>query len=178
MRKGKIKIIVGSENPVKIKCVKNVFSKFFEKIEVIGKKIKARLSKQPQTEEETIQGAIKRAEEIMKKYRPDFGVGIEGGLEYIRGQLFTFAWVCIKSKNGKIGLGRTASFSLPPIIEKLIKEGKELGEADDIVFGIKNSKRKMGAIGLLSHGKLDRTKLYEQGVICALLPFLNENLYS
>jgi inosine/xanthosine triphosphatase len=162
MLKRKVKIIVASENPIKIQCVKNIFSKFFEKIEVVGKKIKTKLPEQPKTEEETIQGAIKRAEEIVKKYRPDFGVGIEGGLEYIEGRLFVFAWVCIKSKAGKIGLGRTASFPLPPIIEKLIKEGKELGEPDDIVFGIKNSKRKMGAIGLLSHGKLDRTKLYEQ----------------
>ena len=53
-----------------------------------------------------------------------------------------------------------------------------MGEADDIVFCLKNTKQKMGAIGLLSKGKLNRTKLYEQGVICALLPFLNEKLYA
>jgi non-canonical (house-cleaning) NTP pyrophosphatase len=82
---------------------KRFFKIFFGRIEVIGKRIKDRLPKQPQTEEETIQGAMKRAEKIMKEYRPDFGVGIEGGLEYIGEQLFAFAWVCIKSKNGKIG---------------------------------------------------------------------------
>jgi len=91
--------------------------------------------------------------------------------------LYAFAWICIKSKKEKIGFGRTASFLLPPKIEELIKLGRELGEADDIFFDIKNSKQKMGAIGLLSKSKLDRKKLYEQGVICALIPFLNKKLY-
>lgn len=173
-----LKIIVGSKNPVKIKCVENAFSKYFKNVKVIGKEIKSGVSHQPKIEKETIQGAVNRANQILRKYRPDFGVGIEGGLEYIKGKLYTFAWVCIKSKEGKKGLGRTASFPLPPKIEKLIKGGKELGDADDIVFGIKDTKQKMGAIGLLSKGKLNRTKLYEQGVICALLPFLNEKLYA
>ena len=178
MPRKEIKIIVGSENPVKIKAVKNVFSKYFEKVKVIGRKIDSGVSSQPKTEGETIQGALNRANRIFEKYRPDFGVGIEGGLEYIKNNLYAFAWICIRSKEGKIGLGRTASFPLPHRIERLIKNGKELGEADDIVFGLKNTKQKMGAIGLLSKGKLNRTKLYEEGVICALLPFLNEELYA
>ena len=173
-----IKIIVGSKNPVKIKCVENVFSQYFQNIEVIGKEVDSLVSDQPKTEKETITGAENRTKQIFKKYYPDFGVGIEGGLEYIDKKLYSFAWICIKSKNGKKGLGKTMSFPLPLKIKKLIKQGKELGEADDIVFGIKNSKQKMGAIGLLSKGKLNRTKLYEQGVISALLPFLNEKLYK
>lgn len=173
-----IKVIVGSKNPVKINCVREVFSEYFEGIEITGKEVDSQVSSQPKTEEETIKGAKNRVEQIFKEYEPDFGVGIEGGLEYINSQLYTFAWVCIISKKGRMGLGRTAGFLLPSKIEKLIKNGKELGEADDIVFGIKNSKQKMGAIGLLSKGKFDRTKLYTGGVICALLPFLNEKLYT
>ena len=173
-----IKIIVGSKNPVKIKCVKNVFSKYFKNIKVIGEEVDSLVSDQPKSVEETILGAKNRTEQIFKKYNPNFGVGIEGGLEYIENKFYVFAWICIKTKNKKTGLGRTASFPLPPKIEKLIKKGKELGEANDIVFGIKNSKQKMGGIGLLSKRKLNRTKLYEQGVISALLPFLNRKLYQ
>ncbi|MCD6500951.1 inosine/xanthosine triphosphatase [bacterium] len=173
-----IKVIVGSKNPVKVNCVKEVFSKYFKNVEVIGKGVDSKVSCQPKSEKEIVKGARNRAEQVIKIFKPDFAVGIEGGVENIDGKLCTFAWVCVKSKEGKVGLGRTAGFFLPQKIEKLINEGKELGEADDIVFGLKNSKQKMGAIGLLSKGKLDRTKLYGQGVICALLPFLNEELYK
>jgi len=174
-----LKVIVGSENPVKIKCVKNVFSEYFKEVKVIGKRVDSLVSDQPKSERETIQGAKNRAKQIFLKYKSDFGVGIEGGLEHINSRLYIFAWVCIMSKRGKIGLGRTASFPIPQKIKELIiDDGKELGEADDIFFGTKNLKQGIGAIGLLSKGKLDRTKLYEQGVICALLPFLNEELYK
>jgi inosine/xanthosine triphosphatase len=173
-----VRIIVGSKNPVKINCIKKVFSEYFKNIEVRGKKVDSQVSRQPKSEEEIIQGAKNRTEHIFEKYKPDFAIGIEGGLEYLDGKPYTFAWVCIKSKEGKIGLGRTASFPLPQKIEKLINNGKELVEAGDIIFGTKNSKQKMGAIGLLSKEVLDRTKLFEQGVICALLPFINKKLYS
>jgi len=173
-----IKVIVGSENPVKINSVRNVFSKYFKNVKVIGRKVNSKVSFQPKSEKEIVEGARNRAVQILKKYEPDFAVGIEGGMEYIENQPYSFAWICVKPKEGKMGLGRTASFPLPPRVEKLIKNGKELGEADDIIFGIRNTKQKMGAIGLLSKGKLNRTKLYEQGVICALTPFLNQDLYS
>ncbi len=172
-----IKIVVGSRNPVKIRCVRNVFSKYFKNIEIVGEEVRSGVSFQPKTEEETIIGAQSRAAAIFRKHKPDFGIGIEGGTQYINKKLYTFAWICIKSKKGKIGLGRTASFPLPKKIEKIIRSGKELGEANDILFGVENSKQKMGAVGLLSKDRLNRTKLYEQGVICALLPFLNQKLY-
>lgn len=174
----KIKVVIGSTNPVKIGCVKNAFSRYFKNIEIIGTNVESGVPNQPKSDRKTLEGATRRAaQSLLKDNKADFGVGIEGGLEYVKNNLYAFAWICIKSRKGKIGLGRTASFLLPPKIEELIKLGKELGQADDIIFNIKNSKQKMGTIGLLSKGKLDRKKLYEQGVICALLPFLNKELY-
>jgi len=174
----KIRVVIGSKNLVKIECVKTAFSKYFKNIEIIGTDVESGVPNQPKSDRKTLEGAIRRAtQSLLKDSEAYFGVGIEGGLEHIKNNLYAFAWICIKSRKEKIGLGRTASFLLPPKIEELIKSGRELGEADDIFFDIKNSKQKMGAIGLLSKGKLDRKKLYEQGVICALLPFLNKELY-
>jgi non-canonical (house-cleaning) NTP pyrophosphatase len=59
----------------------------------------------------------------------------------------------------------------------LIKEGKELGEADDIVFQKENSKQKTGAVGLLTGNVLDRTSYYKEAIILALIPFKNKDLY-
>jgi len=58
-----------------------------------------------------------------------------------------------------------------------VNSGLELGEADDLVFGQANSKQKNGAIGLLTNDVLNRTTLYEQAVIMALIPFKNPHLY-
>ena len=59
----------------------------------------------------------------------------------------------------------------------LVREGKELGEADDIVFGKENSKQTYGAVGLLTGDVIDRTRFYEDAVVLALIPFRNPDLY-
>ena len=174
----KIKVVIGSTNPVKIECVRSAFFRYFKNMEAIGTDVESGVPNQPKSDRKTLEGALIRAtQSLLKDNQADFGVGIEGGLERIKSNLYAFAWICVKSRRGKISLGRTASFLLPPKIEELIKSGRELGEATDVFFDVKNSKQKTGTIGLLSKGKLDRKKLYEQGVLCALLPFLNKELY-
>ena len=76
-----------------------------------------------------------------------------------------------------MGKGRTGAFFLPESVANLVRHGKELGEADDIVFGRSNSKQANGAIGILTGDVVDRTQLYEQAVILALIPFKNPQLY-
>ena len=66
---------------------------------------------------------------------------------------------------------------LPPKIVKLINEGLELGDADDIVFNKSNSKQENGAVGLLTNNIINRTSYYFEAVILALIPFKNEQFY-
>ncbi|MEL6132820.1 MAG: inosine/xanthosine triphosphatase [Bacteroidota bacterium] len=103
--------------------------------------------------------------------------GIEGGLSEWNNQLLAFAWVVIKGKE-QVGQGRTASFMLPPPVVSLIKAGKELGEADDIVFGTTNSKQQQGAVGILTGNIITRTTLYIPAVTMALIPFLQPDYYT
>jgi inosine/xanthosine triphosphatase len=175
-----MKIIVSSKNPVKINSTSEAFKKVFpkEKFETVGISVSSEVSDQPMTEEETLQGAMNRANNAYNETKDaDFWVGIEGGIQEINNELMTFAWVYIKTEN-IIGKGRSASFFLPNKIVKLIKEGKELGVADDIVFGRTNSKQKNGAVGILTNDLIVRKSLYIQPIIMALIPFKNEELYS
>ena len=55
-------------------------------------------------------------------------------------------------------------------------EGVELGVADDVVFERTNSKKKDGAVGILTHGIINRTKYYKEAVIMSLIPFVNKGL--
>ena len=44
-------------------------------------------------------------------------------------------------------LSRTASFRLPESLNLLLKQGVELGKADEMVYRVENSKQKSGTVG-------------------------------
>ena len=71
---------------------------------------------------------------------------------------------------------RTATFILPNEVAQLVRQGVELGHADDIVFNRDNSKQANGSVGILTANALTRTTYYEQAVMLALIPFKNTNL--
>ncbi len=136
-------IIIASKSPVKIEAVKIGFKKVFPDSKFIYENISvpSGVSDQPKTNEETFQGALNRCKNAFDKLNNgDYWIGIEGGIQKRNRETEAFAWVYIKTRT-KIGKARTASFFLPEKISKLIEQGIELGEADDIVFGLKDSKK-------------------------------------
>ncbi len=175
------KIVIASKNPVKMKATLDGFRKMFpnEEFTIEGISVPSGVSDQPMTDADTFLGAKNRAENASKE-RPDadFFVGIEGGVEEKDSEMEALAWIVVKSKGDGFGKGRTGTFFLPPRIAELIKEGRELGEADDIVFHRTNSKQENGAIGILTGNVIDRTKSYTEAVVIALIPFKNEKLYT
>jgi inosine/xanthosine triphosphatase len=174
------RVAVASTNPVKIETTKLGFSKMFpsEVFQVEGVSAKSNVPDQPMGEEETLRGATNRVENVSVIVTDaDYWVGIEGGLTKVEGEMEAYAWIVVKSKDGKIGKGRTGSFFLPKKMVELVKTGKELGEADDIVFGKVNSKQANGTVGNLTNDVITRTSYYEPAVILALIPFKNPELY-
>lgn len=173
------KIIIASKNPVKINAALIAFKKMFaeEEFQIEGISVPSGVKDQPNSDFESLQGALNRAHNASEAAPADFWVGMEGGVEEKNGDMKSFAWIVIKSKNGQIGKACTGAFCLPPRVAELIKAGKELGEADDIVFGLKNSKQVNGAIGILTGDIVDRTKFYADAVLLALIPFKNRHLY-
>lgn len=175
------KIIVGSRNPVKLNAVKVAFEKMFvnETFVIEGISVPSDVADQPMDDTTTFTGAENRAKNAMVKAPlADFWVGIEGGIEKKgKSEMQAFAWIVIVSEKN-LGKGKTGTFFLPNEVVSLINEGKELGEADDIVFGQNNSKQKNGAVGLLTGNAISRTDLYSQGVVLALIPFKQKKFYS
>lgn len=173
-----MKIAVASCNPVKIGAVQDAFLTCFSGVDgVEGFSVPSGVPDQPIGDEMTRQGAENRVHELKTNYPSyDCFVGIEGGIMERNGQIEAFAWVIIHSAT-QAGEARTASFCLPSPVVKLLKQGYELGDANDQVFKEHNSKQKGGAVGLLTRNKVDRRQLYSQAVILALVPFMNENLY-
>ena len=171
-----MKIIVCSLNPVKINATLQAFRHYFNFVEVVGVESNSRVPDQP-IGKETFEGAYNRVMDISKRYAADFYVGIEGGIYKIADVWFAFGAVFIMDKNGRIGWGTSPMFTLPDFVIKKLQTGIELGNVMDELINEHNSKQKKGAIGYLSKGVIDRMKLYETGVIMALVPFINQEWY-
>jgi inosine/xanthosine triphosphatase len=166
-------VLVASENPVKIAAAEIGFGRLFpeENFTFRGISVPSGVSVQPMTRAETLQGAFNRAKNALERV-PDaaYSVGIEGGVEEIEGRFEVFAWVVVLHE-GIVGRAQTGVFMLPDEVAQLIHAGKELGAADDIVFGRSNSKQENGSIGLLTDDAITRTTYYTEAVIMALIPF-------
>jgi inosine/xanthosine triphosphatase len=174
-----IKIVVASRNPVKMDAVREGLSVFLvEKFELTGVSVESDVPDQPMSDAETMLGAANRVKNARIQFPGhDFYVGIEGGVEDSVSGLMAFAWIVI-SNGDKTGKARTASFFLPPEVAKLVHQGMELGDADDVVFKKNNSKQQNGAVGLLTKDAITRKSLYLPAVQMAFIPFLNPELYA
>jgi inosine/xanthosine triphosphatase len=176
----KIKIAVGSKNPVKIQAALAGFETMFPDKEFAadGFDVASGVSDQPMSCEEALQGATNRAN-ALKQVAPDvdFFVGIEGGIEVIGETLFANAWIVVIDAAGRVGSGRSGSFALPPAVKRLVESGIELGTANDEVFKEHNSKQQGGAVGSLTGGVVSRQSLYEHAMALALVAFKQPDLF-
>jgi inosine/xanthosine triphosphatase len=172
-------ICVASNNPVKLEATEKGFQTMFpgETFSISGVAVPVSVSVQPMSDAETLQGATERAANA-RSTQPDadFWVGIEGGVQDVDGEMDAFAWVVVMDGK-RTGKGRSGAFFLPPQVAELVRQGVELGEADDRVFSRNNSKQQNGAIGLLTADAVDRVALYVPAVIFALIPFKNPDLF-
>lgn len=173
-----MRVLVASENPVKIAAAETGFKKMFPdgSFEFRGVSVSSGVSHQPMSRKETLQGAMNRAQNALSALPDaDYVVGIEGGIEEFEGRLEVFAWVVVLHQ-GQIGRSQTGVFYLPDEVAALVRAGKELGHADDIVFGRNNSKQSNGSIGLLTDNAYTRTDYYVDAVVMALIPFKKPQL--
>lgn len=173
-----IRVVVASTNPVKIESARRGIAALYGETEALGVEVESGVAAQPFGSEETLRGAINRAQ-AARTLHPDadFTVGIEGGVEALGSDLLAMAWVVIIDHAGKTGKARSGSFVLPRKIAGLIlEEGLELGDADDRVFGQSDSKRKNGSVGLLTGDVITRADFYTPAVTLALIPFKNPEL--
>lgn len=173
-------IVVASQNPVKAEAVLNGFQRLFPdeifSVELIS--VPSSVSDQPMSDNAALTGAKNRAVNAKAAVPTgQFWVGVEGGCDFLNSEMVAFAWVVVLSDQ-LTGKARTALFQLPQEVQTLVESGLELGDADDRIFGEKNSKQKSGAVGLLTGEVVTRTSLYEQAVILALIPFKNPALYD
>jgi len=177
------RVAVGSTNPVKLEAVKAGFQSVFPESSLAFVSVDADsgVPSQPMGDAETRRGAENRAREARRLVPDaDYWVGVEGGTEHAPGlpeTMLTFAWVVILSSSRR-GQARTAAFELPNAVAELVRAGMELGDADYLIYNTSGSKRRNGAVGLLTGDLITRQALYTPAVQMALIPFIRPELYA
>jgi len=175
-----MRIAVGSKNPTKIEAARQAFAAMFpgETIDIMGIEVESGVSAQPMSDEETIHGGRNRAQNALKKTGADYGVGMEGGIQELQGRIMSCGWMIVINKDGREGIGGNPKVEIAPKIMKLIREGKELGDALDQFFNRKDVKKAEGYFGIITKNNITRTSGYRDGVIMALAPFAHPDLFS
>lgn len=173
------KVIVASENPVKIAVARRAFETLFseEEFEFVGMKSPSGVPDQP-INDETKDGAINRMNFIRKEQpKADYWIGLEGGIYEEGDRYYNRAWMAVTDSSGYVATSATAQFYLPKEITQHIKSGDELGTATDKFFRAQNSKQGLGAIGFLTDGSINREDYYVQAVIIAISELKHQDWY-
>ncbi len=176
-RDNKIKVAVGSKNPIKLKATENIFERVFGDVEIISCEVDT--SSQP-FDEEVLDNAIKRAKDALNKTDSDFGVGIEAGLiknSRANTGYVDIQWCAVIDKEENISVGSSPGFEIPKKVVNEILKGREMEDVMEKISGIDKIGEKEGAVGFLSKGLIDRLSLTEQCVLMAIVPIISESLY-
>ncbi len=164
-----MKIAIGSTNPTKTRAVEKVLRLLYDELDVVQMEVPTGVSIQPVGDEETRRGALNRARAVLELTDAEWGFGLEGGVVETEFGVMTNAWCVIAARDGCIGVGGSANMLLPEqVAQRVLRDGKELGDAMDEYANEKDVKRGQGAIGILTGGLIDRQGAYEYIVKLAL----------
>lgn len=139
----------------------------------------------PLSQKEMRQGALQRALFVYryfteKKTAIDFALGLEGGVYRFAGDDTAYLQNWVYAYNGTKGFfGSSASLPLPQeICHALFDEGRELAEVIDRMTGLEDVRSNEGAFGILTRNLLTRSQSFEQAIVNAMVPFLNQRYYG
>lgn len=169
------RIAVGSTNPAKTTAVKTVCEQAFPGCTVMSVDVPSGVRAQPIGADETSTGARNRARAALEAVQgARMGLGIEGGMDP-GGDLIHC--VAVVGDDGRENLTWGVRFALPPIIVERILRGEEVSVVVDELTRRTDSKKHMGAVGILTNGIFTRTEMMHGPLACALIPFLHSEFY-
>ncbi len=171
-----MRVALGSRNPIKIEAVRALVQdhQVLRGAELVAVEVDSGVAEQPLDLAATFEGARRRAEAARLAVGAELGVGLEDGV--FEGPPGVDAWfnVCVACLVDATGphFGTSSAFALPESVRRrLIECGEDLGEAMRSV-GLSRDPalgRSIGAIGVLSAGRLDRRRYTIQALEVASL---------
>lgn len=182
-RRAALRIAVGSQNPVKVNAIQRAFDRWMPGVglDVNGHSVPTGVPEQPRNLD-TIRGAERRARAALESDpKAEYGVGLEAGLfeSTIDGRLLDVQHCVIVDRTGFLTHGHGGGFAYPPEVAAALSDPEKT--VTDVLAPIANDPelgKTTGAIGWLTAGRLDRTRLSEQAVEAALVPRVRRELYT
>lgn len=174
---------IGSENPVKVSALKECLQNLLpnQDVEVSGCDVESGVNEQPQSFQETIEGAKNRA---FASYSPgSISFGIEDGIFKVPETEKTYMniCVCVMYNGTDYHYGSSSAFEYPEeITDLVISRGLDISEALGAAGYTGNPEigSAEGAIGILSQGRLIRKDYTKQAVNSTLIhlkSFIGDN---
>ncbi len=173
-----MRIAVGSTNPVKLAAAELAARPFWPQGEFLAVPVESGVGDQPWGDEETIRGAIRRAQGALARGRADVGIGIEAGVHDTSYGLFVISWAAVVDRAGRLGLGGGGRLLLPEPVARRVRQGRELGPVMDAWTGEHNTKQRQGTVGILTGGRFCRTEALAHTCLLALARFIAADHYE
>ncbi|WP_391116488.1 DUF84 family protein [Psychrobacillus sp. L3] len=156
-----MKILIGTNNRAKTKAVHTISALYYPDAEFKNVEVPSLVSNQPMSDEETRQGAINRAKQLMENSEATFGIGLEGGVNEIDGIMYICNWGALSTNDGTIFTANGAGIPLPMEIAIQLKAGSELGPVMDVYTNKNDIRHEEGAIGVFTNNFVKRSDMFE-----------------
>ena len=187
-------IAIGTLRHPKVEAVKNTVDilgadilNYEGEIEYITRSSDSGISTMPMTDLELMKGACNRVLNLIgslgtEKIKANYYIGLEGGFNRKTFEeedvVFLQSWVYVS--NGVKGyFGSSGNIYIPrKISDRVIKEGKELGQVIDDFAEEEDVRSKKGTFGVLTKEYLTRQKSFEFALLSAFAPFYNSEMYE
>jgi inosine/xanthosine triphosphatase len=168
---------VGSTNPAKVEAVRRTLGRFAPECVIESVEVPSGVGDMPLGELAIRAGALARARAALERTGAEIAFGLEGGANIDGDHAWLTGHVIALTRDGRIGEAAWGRMLRPIAAAERVHNGDELGDVIDDLFDAKESKRHVGAIGLLTDGAVSRTDAFADHVAMACAPFLHPDLY-
>jgi inosine/xanthosine triphosphatase len=186
-----LRVRVGSRNEPKIAAVRSAMLAYAPSVEVSGVVVDSGVPEQPVGFEEIVQGARNRATAAQRSGDCDLAVGIEDGLVTLpagaaaAGNPHLNIGCAAVSDGQRVSLGFSSAFAYPlEVTQRAVNDRAPIGDLFDTLWRERRgetqrlpSARTSGNVGKLTAGVLPRAEYARHAVLCALVMFVNPDLY-
>lgn len=185
------RVRVGSRNEPKIAAVRSAMLAYAPSVEVCGVAVESGVPEQPVGFEEIVLGARNRAAAAQRSGDCDLAVGIEDGLVALPAAAAMASNPhlnigCAAVSDGRrVSLGFSSAFAYPlAVTTPAVRDRSPIGDLFDALWRDRRgesqllpSARTSGNVGKLTAGALPRSEYARHAVLCALVTFVNPDLY-
>jgi inosine/xanthosine triphosphatase len=168
---------VGSTNPAKVEAVRRILARLAPGCTLEAIDVPSGVGAMPLGEAEVRAGAEARARAALERTGVEVAFGLEGGAILDGDRAWLTAHVFALTRDGQSGEAAWGRMLLPRVAAERMRAGNELGDIIDDLFDRKESKRRGGAVGLLTAGAVSRTDAFADLVAMACAPLLRRDLY-